>query len=84
MLVRICLYNISIYTKSNIGCTKTYNRIQENYYNITKSQVKWVINKCSICQLQSTNKGKAPIKPIRTRRCLDRGKPPNIYIINIY
>ena len=72
------LINISIQSKSNIyiGYVKTYDRIQENYYGITESQVKWVINKCSICQLQSTNKGKAPIKPIRTRRCLDRGNLP--------
>src|SRR5438477_12287365 len=37
-----------------------------------RTHVKWVIDKCSICQLQSANKGKPPIKPIRTRRCLDQ------------
>jgi transposase InsO family protein len=34
--------------------------------------VKWVIDKCAVCAVQATNKGKPPIKPIKTRRCLDR------------
>jgi hypothetical protein len=50
---------------------KTHDRIQDLYYGITESQVKWVIQRCSICNLQAVNKGKPPVKPIKVKFCLD-------------
>ena len=62
-----------IITKTyRLGVRKTYDRIQELYYGITKSQVNWVIQQCAVCTLQAANKGKLPIKPIKVKCCLDQ------------
>jgi hypothetical protein len=50
----------------------TFRRTQELYYSITYSDIEWLKERCTICQLEARNKGKAPIKPIKTRCCLDR------------
>jgi hypothetical protein len=49
-----------------------YDRIHENFYRITESQVEWVIERCAIYAIDAANKGKPPIKPIKSKRCSDR------------
>jgi hypothetical protein len=56
----------------NIGVEKTYERISENYYGITKANVAWVIKRCNVCSLNAAAKSKAPVTPILSGRCLDR------------
>jgi hypothetical protein len=54
------------------GIEKTYERISENYYGITKRNVAWVVKRCNVCSLNSAAKTKAPVIPILSLRCLDR------------
>ena len=61
----ICM---QIITKTyNFKCLQDMQLIQELYYSITKSQVKWVIVWCAIYALQAANKGKLLIKLIRVK-----------------
>ena len=73
MQVRIYL---SIFVKKNliiyIEAGVLFPRIQELYYGISREDVEWVVDKCAVCRLMAAQKGKAPIRPIKTLRCLDR------------
>ena len=71
MLVSVTLIYMQIFTY-NLGVCKTYNRIQELYYSISKTQVKKVIAWCAICALQAASKGKPPIKLIKVKFCLEQ------------
>jgi hypothetical protein len=55
-----------------LGVEKTFERILENYYGITKAHVKWVVKRCNICCVTTSAKTKAPVIPILSGRCLDR------------
>jgi hypothetical protein len=61
-----------LYLLINLGVEKTFERILENYYGITKAHVKWVIKRCNICCVTASAKTKAPVIPILSGRCLDR------------
>jgi hypothetical protein len=66
----LLLLNTIFLTK--LGVEKTFERILQNYYGITKAHVKWVIKRCNVCCLSSISKTKAPVIPILSNRCLDR------------
>jgi hypothetical protein len=55
-----------------LGVEKTFERILENYYGITKAHVKWVIKRCNICCVTASAKTKVLVIPILSGRCLDR------------
>jgi hypothetical protein len=44
----------------------------ELYYRITQENVKWVLERCVICNQNTANKEPPTITPIASRRCLDR------------
>jgi hypothetical protein len=47
-----------------LGITKTHERIFEWYYDITKKDVAWVINRCNICNATAKVIEKPLIQPI--------------------
>jgi hypothetical protein len=51
---------------------KTYERVAERYWGITRNDVAWVVNRCLICNLSSTAKSTAIPVPIVSSRCLNR------------
>ena len=61
-----------LYFLTRLGIEKTFERILENYYGITKAHVKWVIKQCNICCVTASAKTKALVIPILSGRCLDR------------
>jgi hypothetical protein len=48
----------------HFGIQKTYERVMERYYGITRNDVAWVVNRCTICNLKGAAKGSAPVTPI--------------------
>jgi hypothetical protein len=56
----------------HFGIQKTYKRVNERYYSITRNDVTWVVNRCTICNLKAAAKDLAPVIPIVASRCLNR------------
>jgi hypothetical protein len=56
----------------HFGIYKTYERVAERYYRITRAQVQFIVNRCMICNLKGSAKSKAPPIPIVSTRCLNR------------
>ena len=54
------------------GIQKTYERVAERYYSITRENVAWVVNRCTICNLKGSAKNPAPVTPIVASRCMNR------------
>ena len=69
MFLSICLCSIFL---TRLGVDKTYERLTENYYGITQSNVAWVIARCNICATTAAAKSKALVRPILSGQCLDR------------
>jgi len=69
MLLSICLCSIVL---TSLGVDKTYERLTENYYGITRSNVAWVVARCNICTTTAAAKTKVLVRPILSGRCLDR------------
>ena len=69
MLLSICLCSIVL---TSLGVDKTYKRLTENYYGITRSNVAWVVARCNICTTTAAAKTKVLVRPILSGRCLDR------------
>jgi hypothetical protein len=55
----------------HFGIQKTYERVSERYYGITRENVAWVVNRCSICNLKAAAKNLAPVTPIVASCCLN-------------
>src|SRR5277367_81347 len=55
-----------------IGVQPTHDAICEVWYRISREDVEWVLKKCSGCALDENKQGKAVVKPIVTRCCMDR------------
>jgi transposase InsO family protein len=51
---------------------KCYQTLQDYYYGISEKAVAWVLDKCALCKLSSRNEGRATIKPIVAKHCMDR------------
>jgi hypothetical protein len=51
---------------------KTYQTCKDFYYGISEKDVSWVLDKCAICKLSLRNEGRATIKPIVAKHCMDR------------
>jgi hypothetical protein len=56
----------------HFGIRKTYKRVAERYWGITRNDVAWVVNRCLICNLTGTAKSTAIPIPIISSRCLNR------------
>ena len=69
MLLYIYLYFIFL---TALGVDKTYERVTENYYGITWSNVAQVVARCNICTTAAAAKTKALVRLILSGRCLDR------------
>ena len=55
-----------------LSIDKTYKRICQNYYSITRSNVAQVIACCNICSIAAIAKTKALVLLILSSQCLDR------------
>ena len=55
-----------------IGVRPTHDATCEVWYGISREDVEWVLEKCSSCALEENKQGKAVVKPIETRCCIDR------------
>jgi hypothetical protein len=51
---------------------KTYERVSKRYYSITCNDVAWVVNRCTICNLNTAAKGPATVIPIVASRYINR------------
>jgi hypothetical protein len=60
------------FTNNFIGVRPTHDAICEVWYGISREDVEWVLEKCSGCALDENKQGKAVVKPIETRCCMDR------------
>jgi hypothetical protein len=56
----------------HFGIQKTYERVNERCYGITRNEVTWVVNRCTICNLKAAAKDSAPETLIVSSRCLNR------------
>jgi hypothetical protein len=48
-----------------------YQTLQDYYYGISEKAVAWVLDKCALCKLSSRNEGRATIKPIVAKHCMN-------------
>jgi hypothetical protein len=56
----------------HFGIQKTYERVMEWYYSITRNDMAWVVNRCTICNLKGVAKGSTLINPIVASWCINR------------
>lgn len=69
VLLPVCLCSIFL---TRLGVDKTHERITENYYGITRSNVAGVVASCNIYATTAAAKTKAQVRPILSGQCLDR------------
>jgi Integrase zinc binding domain len=55
----------------HFGIQKTYERVIEQYYSITRNDVAWVVNRCTICNLKGAAKSSAPVTSIVASQCIN-------------
>ena len=60
------------FTNNFIRVRPTHDEICEVWYRISREDVDWVLEKCSVYALDEDKQGKAVVKPIETRCCIDR------------
>ena len=60
------------FTNNYIRVRPTHDEIYEVWYGISREDVEWVLEKCSMCALDEDKQGTAVVKPIETRYCMDR------------
>jgi hypothetical protein len=60
------------FTNNFIGVRPTHDEICEVWYRISREDVKWVFERCSVYALDEDKQSIAVVKPIETRCCIDR------------
>jgi hypothetical protein len=60
------------FANKSIGVRPIYDEISEVWYGVSREDVEWVLERCTICKLDEFQKGKAIVKPIETWCCIDR------------
>jgi transposase InsO family protein len=48
----------------HFAVNKTYERLNTLYFGITRADVKWVLDRCRYCNIETTQKEKKGVKPI--------------------
>jgi len=60
------------YRCQHTGITKTFKLTQQRFFGISRKEVNWVINNCSLCLQKEVSKSRPPLEPIISGYTLER------------
>ena len=76
--IAACLWDASTYIVNrhrqlgHPGYKKTFESLQQDVYGIQRQEVKWLIERCLICNNKNSTNTKAPLIPIVASRAMER------------